>query len=348
MPTPLDRQPVAQHPLLGQCRRGEARPRHVRRREPLRALRFRHRVVVRVDLDPGVVGIRPPRIPPRARPAQRRGLARAQHQVLPRIRLRHEARAAGVGRQVEFVQAGQRLEYPVLDASRAERIVGQVQNRHRGAQSVEHPCRQRAQRVAIQKEARHSAQPCEVPGLQRRDARSAQPQRARDPGELVIAHLRAVRHQRVVRLRLRQQRVAHLRRAIAYSARQHRRRAVDPVRRVRRHRIVAEKCRRAVAVDNGPAREPEPVRRHRDAVVVRVVCRYRVAEHQHRRAGPREMRRLPRNRPHLEPDRRRAGHRHRRREGHAHLDPLALPVGRVRLRHRRQRHRCHRRRPPAP
>ena len=97
------------------------------------------------------------------------------------------------------------------------------------------------------------------------------------------------------------------------------------VRRVRRHRIVAEKCRRVVAVDNGPAREPDAVCRHRDAVGVHFVHRHRIGEQQHRRAGLAHEERPPRLRAHREPDPRHAGHRHRRREGHAHLDPLARP-----------------------
>ena len=55
------------------------------------------------------------------------------------------------------------------------------------------------------------------------------------------------------------------------------------MRRVRRHRIVAEPRRPALGVGDGPAGEQDAVRRHRDAVVVRVGVGYGVAEHQHRR-----------------------------------------------------------------
>ena len=343
------REAVAQHPLRGERRRGEARARHVRRRQALRARRIRHRAALRVDLDPGVVGIHPPRVPARARPAQRRTLARAQDQVLAGIRPRHEARAAGVGVQDERRQPGQRLEYPVRQATLGEGVEAQVQDRHR-SQPVEHPRRQRAQRVARQSYSRHSAQPCEVPGLQRRDVQARQLQRGGDPGERRRVHAGAVRHQQIVRLRLRHQRVAHLRRAPAYPADQRIERAVDPVRHDRRHRIVAERRSPALAVDNGPVREQDAVRRHRNAVFVSVLFRNRVAEHQHCRAGIAHIGRPARCRPHLEPDRRRhrrrPGHRHRRREGHAHLDRLAPPVGPARPRHRRQRHRRHRRRRP--
>ena len=162
-----------------------------------------------------MVGIRPPRTPARA--AQRRGLARVQDQVRAGVRQRQEAREPGVSAQVERVYAGQRLEHPVLDASRAEGGVCQAQIYHR-VQPVEYPRRQRAQRVVIQIEVQHVAQACEVPGLERLDALVNQPQRDRDPVEMGRRDQRAVRHRRVVRLHRRHQRVAHLLRALADPA----------------------------------------------------------------------------------------------------------------------------------
>ena len=74
---------------------------------------------------------------------------------------------------------------------------------------------------------------------------------------------------------MRLQRFAHLGRAAAHPADQRHRRAIDLVRRVRRHRIVAEPRRPAEHVGDGPAGEQDAVCRHRDAVIVRVGCRLR-------------------------------------------------------------------------
>ena len=187
MPPALDRQPVAQHPLLGERRRGEARPRarSSPERPSVRAA-IRHRVALRVDLDPGVLDIRPPRTPARARPAQRRTLARAQHQVRAGVRPRQEARAAGVAAQIEPRQPGQRLEYPVLEASRTERVVVQVsESSPRPARRTPPPAA-RSARCSFRKRDVTPLSPSKSPGfsaaMPRLSSRSAV-----DPGESSVS-----------------------------------------------------------------------------------------------------------------------------------------------------------------
>ena len=314
---------------------------HVRRREALRPVRIRHRVAACVDLDPPVVGIRPPRTPARA--AQRRGLARVQDQVRAGVRQRQEALEPGVAAQVEPGHAGQRLEHPVRQASRGQVVVDQVQFCHR-AQPVEYPRWQRAQRVATQIEGRQSAQACEVPGLERLDALVTQLQIAGNPDEMGRRDQRAVRHRRVVRQHRRHQRVAHLLRALADPAghliepavdilarlqgtpRRDGQRRVKPV----RHRpdAAAPELDRLVG-ELEPRRVPDP-------------GRHLVAEDQPAGARPAQIdadlsRQVARIVSEREIDDRLAKHRHRIAEVDRDLDQLAPPVGVGRRRRRHDR-----------
>ena len=68
-----------------------------------------------------------PHGPPPGPAAQRRTLARAQHRVRAGIRRGHEARAAGVVAQIERRHPGQRLEHP--RRQRAQRVARQVETR---------------------------------------------------------------------------------------------------------------------------------------------------------------------------------------------------------------------------
>ena len=164
----LDREPVAQHPLLRERRRREARPRHVRRREALRPVRIRHLVAVGVDLDPPMVGIRPPRTPARA--AQRRGLARVQDQVRAGVRQRQEAREPGVavaGRAWSQLVSGSNTRSGRLPAARALSRRVRVST---ASSPSNIPAGSALSALVFRFRVRHPAQACEVARLERLDA----------------------------------------------------------------------------------------------------------------------------------------------------------------------------------
>ena len=147
-------------------------------------MRRRRLVALRVDLDPFVGDVGPPRTPDRARASQRLGRARAHVEVQTRVGPRHEARAARVLAQVERRQLlGQLFEHPVRQAALGQRVAVQME-RGQARQRIEHRRRQRAQRVARQVEARQIVQVFEVIALQRRDAPARELQRAGDPVEV--------------------------------------------------------------------------------------------------------------------------------------------------------------------
>ena len=109
---------------------------------------------------------------------------------------------------------------------------------------LEYPCRQRAQRCVSVTQVDGSHTPLRSAKSPAFSAVSPKSSSAKFP---IAARWVSVTFEQSVTaasrfLRVRHQRVAHLRRALAHPAGQRRRRAVDLVSRVRRHRSVAEHC----------------------------------------------------------------------------------------------------------